>query len=53
MPQESILSSLHFFRPHGKKHGCKEETIANKWADVRCGQREWENLYRRGCPREA
>lgn len=49
MPQDSILSSLRFFRPRGKKHGCTEETIANKWADVRCGQREWEDLYRRRC----
>ena len=47
MPQNSILSSLRFFRPQGEKHGCKEETIAGKWAEVRCGQREWEDLYRR------
>jgi nitrate reductase alpha subunit len=47
MSNQSFLSSLRFFRQKGSKHGCKEETTADGWAQVRCGQREWEDLYRR------
>ncbi len=47
MSEVSVLSSLRFFRPRGKKQGCSEETIADEWAEVRCGQRGWEDLYRR------
>jgi nitrate reductase alpha subunit len=47
MSKGSLLSSLRFFRPRGKKHGCTEETISDRWAEVRCGQREWEAFYRR------
>ena len=47
MPDKFLLSSLRFFRQKGDKHGCKEETTADGWAHVRCGQREWEDLYRR------
>ena len=47
MSESSILSSLRFFRPRGKKYGCSEEKIAEEWAEVRCGQREWEDFYRR------
>ncbi|MEX1348020.1 MAG: nitrate reductase subunit alpha [Desulfobacterales bacterium] len=47
MSENSILSSLRFFRPRGDKYGCSEEKIAEEWAEVRCGQREWEDFYRR------
>ena len=47
MSENSILSSLRFFRPRGDKNGCSEEKIAEEWAEVRCGQREWEDFYRR------
>lgn len=47
MSKGSILSSLRFFRPRGEKYGCSEEKIGGEWAEVRCGQREWEDLYRR------
>jgi nitrate reductase alpha subunit len=47
MSESSILSSLRFFRPRGDKYGCNEEKIAEEWAEVRCGQREWEDFYRR------
>ncbi len=47
MPGKSLLSSLRFFRPKGDKHCCKEERSADNWAEVRCGQREWEDFYRR------
>ena len=47
MSESSILSSLRFFRLRGEKYGCSEEKIAEKWAEVRCGQREWEDFYRR------
>ena len=47
MPVESILSALRFFRPRGRKFGCQEEKTADGWSEVRCGQREWEDFYRR------
>jgi len=47
MSQSAILSSLRFFRPRGKNHACSEEKTADEWVETRCGQREWEDLYRR------
>ena len=47
MTQSSLLSSLRFFRRKGKKYGCEEEKTTDNWAEVRCGQREWEDFYRR------
>ncbi|MEN8757739.1 MAG: nitrate reductase subunit alpha, partial [Desulfobacterales bacterium] len=47
MAERSLLSALRFFRPKGKPHGCREEKTADNWAETRCGQREWEELYRR------
>ena len=47
MSKDAIFKSLRFFRPRGKKYGCSEETTADNWAEVRCGQRDWEDFYRR------
>ena len=47
MSKASIFSSLRFFRPRGKSHDCREDKAAGNWAESRCGQREWEELYRR------
>ncbi len=47
MPFDSVLSKLRFLRPCGEKHGCAEESVSNGWGEVRCGQREWEEFYRR------
>jgi nitrate reductase alpha subunit len=47
MPDRSFLSRLRFFRQKGAKFGCSEETTSDGWAQIRCGQREWEDLYRR------
>lgn len=47
MSAKSILSALRFFRPRGSKYGCREEKTADGWSEVRCGQREWEDIYRR------
>ncbi|OPL16476.1 MAG: nitrate reductase [delta proteobacterium ML8_D] len=38
---------MRFFRPKGKKYGCLEEKISDDWAEIRCGQRGWEDFYRR------
>ena len=46
MPRKASLSTLRFLRPRGEKHGCREETVAGGWGEVRCGQREWEDFYR-------
>jgi nitrate reductase / nitrite oxidoreductase, alpha subunit len=47
MSSGSIFSPLRFFRPRGKKHGGKEEKSVDNWTETRCGQREWETIYRR------
>jgi len=47
MPNRSFLSTLRFFRPKGYAYGCREEKTGDAWAQTRCGQREWEDLYRR------
>jgi len=47
MPGKNPLHSLRFFRPRGKKFGCREEKGTGAWTETRCGQREWEQLYRR------
>ncbi len=47
MSEASIFSTLRFLRRKGKKHGCTEEKTLDGWAEIRCGQREWEDFYRR------
>lgn len=47
MATDGFLNKLRFFRPQGEKHGCIAETTADHWAQTRCGQREWEDIYRR------
>jgi nitrate reductase alpha subunit len=47
MPDRSFLSNLRFFRPKGEKYGCKEEKTAEDWGEIRCGQRAWEDFYRK------
>jgi len=47
MSDRSFLSNLRFFRPKGEKYGCKEEKTAEDWGEIRCGQRVWEDFYRK------
>ena len=47
MDSKSFLSALHFFRPRGDRYGCHEEKTADDWGEIRCGQRKWEDHYRR------
>ena len=47
MSDGSFLSALRFFRPKGDPSACREEKTGDGWAQTRCGQREWEDLYRR------
>ncbi|MFZ7126757.1 MAG: nitrate reductase subunit alpha [Desulfobacterales bacterium] len=47
MSDRSLLSALRFFRPKGKAADCAEEKTGDGWGEVRCGQREWEDFYRR------
>ena len=47
MTEKSMFSALRFFRPRGSRYGCEEEKTADGWSEVRCGQREWEDYYRR------
>ena len=47
MSNRSFLSTLRFFRPKGEKYGCKEEKTAEDWGEIRCGQRVWEDFYRK------
>ena len=44
MPSKGLLSSLRFLRP--RSTACREETVSDGWAQMRCGQREWEDFYR-------
>ncbi len=47
MSAESFLSKLRFLRPLGVTPGCREEIFSGGWGQIRCGQREWEDFYRR------
>ena len=47
MPDGNLLNKLRFFRPRDQKQGCAEEKTADNWSETRCGQREWEDFYRR------
>jgi nitrate reductase alpha subunit len=47
MAEHSFLTKLRFFRTKGAKYGCGEEKSTDGWSQVRCGQREWEEFYRR------
>ncbi|BBO73207.1 nitrate reductase subunit alpha [Desulfosarcina widdelii] len=47
MSERRFLSTLRFFRPKGEITGCREKKTRDSWAETRCGQREWEDLYRR------
>ncbi|MDD3992539.1 MAG: nitrate reductase subunit alpha [Desulfobacteraceae bacterium] len=47
MPNGSLLRKLRFFRPTGATRGCPPEPAPNDRVELRCGQREWEDLYRR------
>jgi nitrate reductase alpha subunit len=47
MNRKEFLSSLRFFRPHRDPGACREEKLAGDWGEVRCGDRDWEDLYRR------
>ena len=47
MAKSSVFSKLRFLRSNGKTTGCTEEKSPDQWTETRCGQREWEDLYRR------
>ncbi len=36
-----------FFRPRKELERCRKERLADGWVEVRCGKRDWEELYRR------
>ena len=42
-----FFPSFRFLRPRGVNQGCTEETVSDAWGEVRCGQREWEDFYRK------
>ncbi|HHP7236735.1 MAG TPA: nitrate reductase subunit alpha, partial [Desulfobacterales bacterium] len=41
------FQKLRFLRPRGGRHGCREEKLGDGWGEIRCGQRDWEDFYRR------
>jgi nitrate reductase alpha subunit len=47
MSDRSFLFALRFFRPKGEKYNCQEEKTADNWGEIRCGQRVWEDFYRK------
>jgi len=44
MAKRNLLSSLRFLRP---RDSCEKEALAGGWAEVRCGERDWEDFYRK------
>jgi nitrate reductase alpha subunit len=44
MAKRNLLSSLRFLRP---RNSCEKEALAGGWAEVRCGERDWEDFYRK------
>ena len=44
MARRNLMSSLRFLRP---RNSCEGETLAGGWAEVRCGERDWEDFYRK------
>jgi nitrate reductase alpha subunit len=46
MSESSLFRALRFLRPKGAS-GCLEEKTADDWTQTRCGQRDWEDFYRR------
>ncbi len=47
MDDKKRSPSLNFFRPRKDPEGCRRERLDDGWVEVRCGEREWEELYRR------
>jgi nitrate reductase alpha subunit len=41
------FQKLRFLRPRPKMSACSEESLSGGLMHVRCGQREWEEFYRR------
>ncbi len=47
MDIKEFLSSLNFLRPSAREKCCEGEPLSEGWARIDCGQREWEDHYRR------
>ena len=47
MGRRNPLLSLRFLKPTSEARACRRETLAAGLGEVRCGQREWEDFYRR------
>ena len=47
MDKSKFLSSLTYFRPGKPKEPRRGESASGGWTSIRCGNREWEDLYRR------
>ncbi len=47
MAKRRRFSSLRFLRPLAGGHRCQKEALSDDWAEVRCGERDWEDFYRR------
>jgi nitrate reductase alpha subunit len=45
--KRAFLSSLTYFRAAKQKGPCEEESLGGGWTSIRCGDRDWEDLYRR------
>jgi nitrate reductase / nitrite oxidoreductase, alpha subunit len=47
MARRNLLSSLRWLRAATDSDACRSEKISDDLAEIRCGNREWEDLYRR------
>ncbi len=47
MAKKGLLSSLRFLKPLRRDQHCQTERLAAGWGEVRCGERDWEDFYRK------
>ena len=47
MKKESFLSNLRFFKPRSDPQNCKKQILSDGLVEVRCGRRDWEEIYHR------
>ncbi|MGC8659644.1 MAG: nitrate reductase subunit alpha, partial [Desulfomonilaceae bacterium] len=47
MSRNKLLSSLRWLKSLGKTTRCNEESFCGNWGEIICGQRDWEDFYRR------
>lgn len=47
MPGEGLFSRLRFLQAKSRDNGCTRQSVSGGHGETRCGQRQWEDFYRR------